>query len=143
MNGFLRAYYGKGWQYVREYIDMTIKKSGNNGYHMHIGESMTAKGVFNLTRNEVEYCNDLWTKAASLAQTETQLKNVKMSELSWRYWKGCNMASEFSRLLPATQWQAANKALYDDYAKYGVVRCSEGSMLTTTPDFSGVPSSWR
>jgi hypothetical protein len=143
MNDFLRAYYGKGWQYVREYIDMTIKKSGNNDNHMHIGENMTAKGVFNLTRNEVEYCNNLWTKAASLAQTETQLKNVKMSELSWRYWKGCNMVSEFSRLLPVAQWRAANKALYDDYAKYGIVRFSEGSMLSAAPNFNLSPSDWK
>ena len=143
MNDFLRAYYGKGWQYVREYIDMTIKHSGECGTHMHIFDSMTEKGTFMLTGNEIKYCNELWVKAAELAQDETTLTHVKMSELAWRYWKGCNMLSEFSRLQNPTKWRDANKALYADYQKYGIVRCSEGSMITTTPDYYSIPSKWR
>ena len=143
MNDFLRAYYGKGWQYVREYIDMTIKNSGNNNTHMPIWTDMTSKGVFNLTKNEVAYCDDLWTKAVELADNEVILKNVKMSELVWRYWKGCNKVAEFSRLQNPTKWRDANKALYADYQQYGIVRFSEGRLLSTTPDFYLIPSKWR
>ena len=143
MNDFLRAYYGKGWQYIREYIDMTTENTGTCCRHMHIFTSMTEKGVLDLKINEINYCNKLWEKAAELAETQTQLKNVKMSELSWRYWKGCNMVSEFSRLLPVSTWQNANQTLYNDYMQYGITRCSEGSLLSTNPDFSKVPSKWR
>jgi hypothetical protein len=143
MNDFLMSYYGPGWQYVREYIDMTMKNSGNRNQHMHIFDNMTEKGVLNLNANEIRYCNELWAKANQLAATAEQQRHVKMSELSWRYWKGCNKVSEFSRILNITGWQAANKALYNDYVKYGITRCSEGSMLSTNPDFRQVPSSWR
>ena len=143
MNDFLRAYYGKGWQYVREYIDMTIKHSGVGNRHMAIWSDMTSKGVFKLTNNEVAYCNELWLKAAELAENETTLKNVNMSALAWRYWKGCNMVSEFSRLQNPTVWRDANKALYKDYQKYGIVRCSEGSLITTTPNYFSTPDNWR
>ncbi|MEI6580470.1 MAG: DUF4838 domain-containing protein, partial [Eubacteriales bacterium] len=153
MNDFLRAYYGKGWQYIREYINMTIKKSGNGDNHMPYDQQMTAKGVFNLTRNEVEYCNDLWEKATALAETETQVRNIKMSELSWRYWKGCNKVSEFSRIKPIHDWMAANEALYDDYIKYDIKYCSQDSLITDIPEqeilwllktnFWLIPSKWR
>jgi hypothetical protein len=83
MNDFLRAYYGEGWQYVREYIDMTMEHSGVGNRHMAIWSKMDNKGVFKLTNNEVEYCNELWVKAAELAEDETQMMRVKMSELSW------------------------------------------------------------
>ncbi len=143
MNDFLRAYYGEGWQYVREYIDMTVKHAGVGNRHMAIWSDMKSKGVFKLTGNEIEYCNELWDKAAQLAGNETYLKNVKMSELAWRYWKACNTVSEFSRLQNPVKWRDANKALYKDYQKYGIVRCSEGSVISTTPDFFALPSTWR
>ncbi|MEI6579824.1 MAG: DUF4838 domain-containing protein, partial [Eubacteriales bacterium] len=143
MNDFLRAYYGKGWQYVREYIDLTTKNTGTCNQHMYIFNSMTGKGVLNLNISEINYCNELWAQAAELADTQVQLKNVKMSELSWRYWKGCNKVSEFSRLQEIPTWKAANDALYNDYTKYGIVRCSEGEMLSIQPDLWLVPSKWR
>ncbi len=143
MNDFLRAYYGKGWQYVREYIDMTVKNSGECGNHMHIFDSMTDKGTFILTGNEIKYCNELWVKAAALAESDTQQKNVKLSELSWRYWKGCNRVSEFSRIQNISGWKTENEKLYNDYMKYGITRCSEGSLLSTNPDFTQIPSKWR
>ncbi|MEI6580333.1 MAG: DUF4838 domain-containing protein, partial [Eubacteriales bacterium] len=143
MNDFLRAYYGKGWQYVREYINMTIKKSGTWGTHMTIWERITETGVFILVPNEIKYCNDLWTKAAALAETEIQLKNVNMSELAWRYWKGCKKVLEFSRIKNIFGWKAENEKLYKDYQKYGVTRFSEGNLITTAPDFSKIPSDWK
>ncbi|MGI6247926.1 MAG: DUF4838 domain-containing protein [Acutalibacteraceae bacterium] len=143
MNEFLKAYYGAGWQYVREYIDMTIKHSGNCGSYMYIYCPITSKAVFNLTDNQVEYCNELWSKAAELAENETQLRNIRMSELSWRYWKACNMKSEFSRLRHPEEWRGENEALYGDYQKYGITRCSELNYFSANPNFCLPPNCWR
>lgn len=143
INDFMRAYYGDGWQYVREYIDLTTRKSGNGKNHMHIWASMTSKGVLKLTKNEIAYADDLWAKAAELAQSETHLRHVRMSELSWRYWKGCNKVSEFSRTGNINGWKAENEALYNDYVNYGIVRFNEGRLLTTTPDFCKTPDTWK
>lgn len=145
MNDFLRAYYGKGWQYIREFIDTTIKNAGRDGGHMTISESADKKGWLDLEMNEIIYCNDLWKSAAALADTDTQLKNIKMSELSWRQWKGNNKVLEFSRFQPVWGWVEANKALYNDYVKYGITYRSEGHLLTIEAVgwFLYVPTKWR
>ncbi|OQA64820.1 MAG: hypothetical protein BWY37_01982 [Firmicutes bacterium ADurb.Bin262] len=143
MNGFLMAYYGDGWQYVREYIDMTTRNTGTRCRHMHIFDSMTDKGVLDLTPNDIAYCDGLWAKAEELAQTPDHLRRVQMSELSWRYWKGCNKAAEFSRWQLPEQWKGANKRLFRDYGTFGITRFSEGAMLTARPDFCATPDKWR
>ncbi|MGI6247929.1 MAG: DUF4838 domain-containing protein [Acutalibacteraceae bacterium] len=143
MNEFLKAYYGAGWQYVREYIDMTIKHTGKYGFHTSIYRRMHYPGVFILSPKQVVYCNDLWAKAAELAENETHLRRVRMSQLSWRYWKACNKRSEFSRLRPKEEWRAENEALYNDYQKYGIIRCSEGNYFSANPDFYSTPDKWR
>ena len=145
MNDFLRAYYGKGWQYIREFIDMTIKNAGRDGGHMTISESADKKGWLDFSTNEIIYCNDLWKNAVALADTDTQLKNVRMSELCWRQWKGNNKVLEFSRFQPVWVWAAANKALYNDYVKYGITYRSEGHLLTigSVGWFLYVPTKWR
>lgn len=145
MNGFMRAYYGKGWQYIREFIDMTVKNAGRDGGHMTISESPDKKGWLDLDTGEIKYCDDLWKKAVALADTQTQLKNVRMSELCWRQWKGNNKVLEFSRLQEPSAWISANKALYDDYVKYGVAYRSEGHLLTTEAIgwYLYMPTKWR
>jgi len=143
MDGFLKAYYGKGWQYVREYINMTVKKCGMWGTHMTIWESTAELGVFVLTPNDIKHCNNLWKKAEALAETETQKINVRMSELSWRYWKGCKKVSEFSRISNPFGWKAENEKLYNDYKKYGFDLFSEGYQITSSPDFSKTPCDWK
>ena len=143
MNEFLKAYYGTGWQYVREYINMTIKHTGKYGFHTSIYRRMHYPGVFILSPKQVAYCNDLWAKAAELAENETHLRRVRMSELSWRYWKACNKRSEFSRLRTKEEWRAEHEALYNDYQKYGIIRCSEGNYFSANPDFYSTPDKWR
>lgn len=142
MNGFLKAYYGDGWQYIREYIDMTSKKTGVYPTHNIIFSPMFNPGVLLLTNNEIAYMNNLWVKAKSICENERQLENIKLSELSWRYWKGCNMRSEFSRLQIPDVWQAANKQLYNDMKAAGITRFSELKYLTDTPDFKKAPFTW-
>ncbi|NLA77865.1 MAG: DUF4838 domain-containing protein, partial [Clostridiales bacterium] len=97
MNEFLKAYYGDGWQYIREYIDMTSEHTGINGTHMSIYEHLCSEGMLSMTDNEIAYCDDLWNNAKNLAQTPEMLKNVERSELSWRLWKSANRKAEFSR----------------------------------------------
>ena len=144
MNDFLRAYYGKGWQYIREFIDMTTEHAGRDGGHMTISESPDKKGWLSFKKNDIDYCEDLWRKAAELADNEAHLKNVKMSELCWRQWKGNNKVLEFSRIQIPSAWIGANKALYEDYVKYGVTMRSEGHPLEVSFDsFLYIPTKWR
>ncbi len=144
MNGFLKAYYGEeSWKYVREYIDMTTKNTGNCGRHMNIYRSMTDKGVLDITIAEREYIDALWENAKAKAKDENELLRIGKSEISWRYWKACNNLDEYCILRPETR-RNANEQLYNDMKKFKITRLHEGNkgLLTAEPDFSQIPSKW-
>jgi len=149
MDGFLKAYYGGGWQYMREFIDLISGAAGtprlSGGYRkLGIGPLPTDKALLNLRPNQVRYADKLWSKAVELAGSETCEQNVLRSQLSWRFWKGCNRAAEFSRWQLPGRWLAANEQLYNDLAAFGVTRYSEGALLLAEPrNWWGTPMDWH
>ncbi len=145
INGFMQAYYGEGWQYVKEYVRYTGTQTGLCNRHMTIYRPMTDKSVLDLNKYEIDYLNNLWVKAKELADTPAVLEHVCRSELSWRYWKACNKRSEFSRLQKKDNWISANEEFYNDLVKFGIARICEGDggKLDPNPDFTSIPSKWR
>jgi hypothetical protein len=159
MNGFLKAYYGGGWQYMRQFIDFTSANAGTKLIHRKLGifNSPTDKDLLNLGPNKINYADALWEKAIELAGdayagAETCRQHVLRSQLSWRFWKGANKAGEFWRLRPVEQWQAANERLYHDFKTFGITRYSEGwndtdyswRFLPEPPaNWWGTPMDWR
>jgi len=96
MNEFLEAYYGAGWTYVREYIDLTSKLALNGGYKLDGDEQPTTavcgQGIYDhpftaITREEYynfEYrFDDCWAMAEAMAEGK-QKENVHRSALQWR-----------------------------------------------------------
>lgn len=143
-DGFLRNYYGDGWQYVKEYIRITCAKTGQNDKHMTIFKSMTDESILKLTKNEIEYIDELWINAKALAQNDLIYENVERSELSWRYWKGCNKEAEFSRTGNTLGWRDENQKLYEDFKRLGITRLRESRpMNDNVTNFWGIPSDWR
>lgn len=142
MNGFLKAYYGGGWQYIREYIDMTTAKTGTEGRHTTIGSEMDDRAVLNLKPNEIVYMDELWAKAKELALDEKQLLHVRRSEISWRYWKANNRFGEYSPLGNPKGWYAENKKLYEDMKEFGVKRIRERRLMSSDPQLWQVPRLW-
>ncbi|MGI6745835.1 MAG: DUF4838 domain-containing protein [Acutalibacteraceae bacterium] len=143
-DGFLREYYGDAWQYIREYIRITCAKTGLNGKHMTIYRSMSDRSVLTLTKNEIKYIDELWATAKSLAENEVIYENVERSELSWRYWKGCNKAEEFSRTENFLGWKDENSRLYEDFKRLGITQLREGRLMKdNVTDFTGTPDDWR
>ncbi|MDR2647762.1 MAG: DUF4838 domain-containing protein [Oscillospiraceae bacterium] len=151
MNGFLKAYYGAGWQYMREFIDFVGENAGTPsliGTHRKVGIGVqpTDKALLDLKPNQIAYADALWEKAIALADSETRKQNVLRSQLSWRFWKGCNQVAEFGWTLPTAERMAANEALYNDFKAFGITRYCEGgenAMLTENPNFFNPPSTWR
>jgi len=155
MNGFLKAYYGEGWQYLRAFIDLTTANAGTKRPHRKLGifNRPTDKDLLNMGINKIRYADALWEKAIELAGdeklgAETREQRVRRSQLSWRFWKGANKAAEFWRLRPVEAWQAANEALYNDFVDFGVTRYKEGGypstewMLRKPGDWWGTPENW-
>ena len=142
MDGFLKAYYGGGWQYVREFIRMMTDYTGKYGQHMTIYRSMTDKSVLCFSKREINYCDDLWQNAVAKAGTPAQQQNVERSLLCWRYWKACNRVAEFSR--KNNKDGQESQKLYDDFVAFGIRRIFEGGngMLSAAPDLTNVPREW-
>ncbi|MBQ2847115.1 MAG: DUF4838 domain-containing protein [Clostridia bacterium] len=88
MDEFLEAYYGKGFSYIRGFIDMTIEKAVAENKHLKIYDSM--EDTLDFGALDIEKADELWANAKKEAQTEEQLNNIKRSEICWRYWKGYN-----------------------------------------------------
>ena len=95
MNEFLEAYYGAGWTFVREYIDITSRLAKNGGYKLDGNENPTnavcGQGIYDhpltvITRQE--YFNyelrfdECWTLAEELAGDRKEF--VHRSALQWR-----------------------------------------------------------
>ena len=119
MNEFLEAYYGAGWENIREFIDITTKRAANKITHLGISQD-PAKSLPGIKAKEIKKCDELWKNAEAMAQDETYLARVQRSELCWRFWKCANHKREFSRLRPAKIWMSAQENLYNDYKKFNV-----------------------
>jgi len=153
MNGFLKAYYGGGWQYVRKFIDLISESTGKPGWGgrhrgMSIYISPTDKGLLDLKPNQIRYADMLWEKAIDLAGNEACKQNVLRSQLSWRFWKGCNKVQEFSRLQLPGKCMAANEQLFNDFEAFGITRYHESwahdaGALKRPADWRGTPEAWH
>ena len=88
MNEFLEAYYGAGWESIRQFIDMTVEKPVEDGGHLMIYSAMS--DTLGFSDEDVAAADILWENAKAAAGTEQQKNNVIRSELSWRIWKAYN-----------------------------------------------------
>ena len=148
MNGFLKAYYGGGWQYMREFMDLTIANAGKAFPHKKMGIYISPyeKDLLCLKLNQIRYADKLWAKAAELAGSGACEQNVLRSQLCWRFWKGCAKAIEFWRLREPAVWQTANEQLYNDFVSFGITQYREGGATAAfkkPADWWGTPADWR
>ena len=135
MNGFLKAYYGSGWQQIRTFIDMTSEKCVKDGNKLGIYNDMG--DTLDFSKDDIERADDLWEKAKKLSADEPEaLANIERSEISWRYWKCCNNVAEFSNIAPTKE--SASRELYEDIVALGVTRFNEGSALGEPAEFGTV-----
>ncbi len=113
MNEFLEAYYGKGWENIRQFIDMTVNKPVEEGEHLSIYASMY--DTLGFSSDDIKIADTLWENARAAAENEDVLNNIRRSEICWRYWKVYN---------------AFNKkdadALTEDVKAFGITMLHEG-----------------
>lgn len=119
MDEFLRAYYGKGWQNIRQFIDMTTEKAVPENQHLKIYDPMSE--TLDFSKEDIAKADELWENAKNEADNDTILSNIKRSEICWRYWKGFNVYNKKEA-----------KQLIADIKEMGITMCHEGD--TTGPD---------
>lgn len=116
MNEFLEAYYGKGWENIRNFIDLTIEKAVEDGEHLFIYSSMNE--TLGFSREDIKKADTLWENAKAAAESETVLQRIKRSEICWRYWKAYNKYGK----------EEAEK-LISDIKAFGITVISEGDLF--------------
>ena len=81
MNAFLKAYYGKGWENIRSYIDLTtvLSEADCQDCMNHPKHSVVLK-LYPLVEDNL---NEWWDKAEE--QAGSRLEYVQRSRLQWRY----------------------------------------------------------
>ena len=143
MNEFLAAYYGEGWKFVREYIDITTRLASNGGYKLDGNENPTSavcgQGIYDhpftvITRQEYynyEYrLDECWEMAEALAGDRKEF--VQRSAMQWR----------LAKLYLHPNAEAA-AALIADAKAAGVVWKEGNINVLASSDLSLSPYYWK
>ena len=127
MNEFLAAYYGKGWRYVKAYIDFTSSKAVQNHYGIYSNPFIIIpKEDYAAMEDSIIYW---WDKAEELAGN--RIENVKNSRQQWEYIRlMLHPDAEKGKLLYDTITGA--KALF-----------SESKVEVDNLDFGASPDTWH
>ena len=113
MNEFLAAFYGAGWESIRQFIDMTIEKPIEDGEHLMIYSAMS--DTLGFTDEDVEKADALWEAAKAAAETDIHRNNLARSEICWRLWKAYNGYNK-----------DGNAQLVEDIRALGITMTHEG-----------------
>ena len=136
-NGFLKTYYGNGWRYLREYIDI-INELGNHKCHIFYGYP---GGFFDFEeiRENAHFLDELWIKAKESA-TDEEIKRIENEEMSWIYLKQC--AFYETQYLNGSEEQReayidSNKHLHDMILEFGHLYAVNGVV-----NYDDSPDTW-
>ena len=149
MDEFLRDYYGAGWTYIREYIDLTTKKAAERHLFIYdtpdrifpfakippedIGVDPEKIAEWNRTVKEnpavkpaeeiafAEYLLGLWSKALAAAETDDHHAHVMQSSVQALYY------AEF--ILPAERFESLNIPMLDAIRATGITMFREGTPI--------------
>jgi hypothetical protein len=128
MDEFLAAYYGAGWESVRQYIDWTCARAEKK--HMNIWNPISA--VFAIKEDEREEITAMlegyWDRAEELAGD--RLDAVKRSRLQWECVK---------LMLKADKERA--RAFLDELKERNILWC-EWNALPVNPNLSKTADTW-
>ena len=143
VDGFCNAYYGAGGKYIHQALDICCENAGDETGHLKIYQD--TKENISLNSRQIAQIDKYFEAAREAAETETQLENIKRSELSWRYWKIAGRRGEFCLMNPK-RFDEKQK-LYDDIIACGTMRMSESMEWGDITDCQAVryvnPNKWH
>ncbi len=88
-----------------------------------------------MTTHQIEYCNELWKKAKEAVPEDGQLDRLRSAEISYRVWKSCNSAGEFTKLQRPSRWIESNRQLFADINEQAQLHHDEGSVYVSPEEF--------
>lgn len=131
MDAFLKAFYGEGWEYIRQYIDKTTELAAD-GHRIASGNPFDAITMDEYLANEESF-DALWNAAEELAGDRIDF--VKRAHYQWRYIKLClhPNAEEAQKLIADTS---------DSFATRVGWREKQWNVDTSKSDLSKAPTEW-
>ena len=145
MDAFLEAYYGPGWTYVRQFIDLIteISDKRNHCYGIHASpEEIYGKHPFSPYNEQLI---EWWDKAEEMAETDLQLEHVRRSRICCDYMR---IGSVFRDKMNSSEegsvqeMRASVQKLYNDCKELGIARIAENCPLPETVDPNVNPRAW-
>lgn len=123
VDSFMKAFYGKGAEYVHEYFDLLHKRVIDCG--VHFGPAFACgdrlKNLF--TQEDLEHLDEVWQKAVDACEPGSKEQvHVMRSQLSYRYYKRECGEREFAK-----DFDREDRAFLSDCRKLGVTRFNEGA----------------
>ncbi|MCL2517830.1 MAG: DUF4838 domain-containing protein [Oscillospiraceae bacterium] len=86
MDEFLQGYYGKGWEYIRKFIDFNTEASAKKNHfyiYSHPYDIISAADIF----NNIEMIDGWFAKAEEMADNDKILAHIQQSKLQYTYAK--------------------------------------------------------
>lgn len=139
LNSILKARYGDGWKYLREYIDDLYELAQAKCHPFY----STAAGYYDYSsvNEKADEIDLLWDKAEAAA-TDEQKERIEHERISWLYLKQCAAydtdytdGSEQSR----AEYAAENERLYQLMQRFNL---NNSHILKGTVDYTASPSTW-
>ena len=121
MDKFLQSYYGSGWTYVRQYIDLMEELSSEKHWTCNAPPS----GIFNFdtVAANADKINALWDSAEAAADSASILANVQRSRLAATYIVQSAIYDDVMKNGSQAEKEAyyeKNQELYNEYLKFDV-----------------------
>ena len=127
IDGFMAAYYGEGWRYLRAYADLT--EAFTKGRHMGIFEYPYNYFDYDKLAAMEETFDGFWDKAEAAAGDRAEY--VRRSRLQWKFMK--------LELHPDAE---AGKRFFAEVTEFGVKWNEWISVTADKIDFALPPSKW-
>lgn len=139
---FLKGFYGDGWSYIREYIEVTYELGSENEWHIWTKNRWDEVITYEQYLENYDYLRSLWDKAESLANTDYEKLNVRRGALQMRYIEVCMAYRKYALSGNQADFEAF-KSLNLEYADYMSTLEHHQFSLPANWTVDGNPDLWK
>lgn len=130
MDEFMKVYYGSGWTYVRQYLDLMEELSADQHWNCNAPPS----SIFNFetVAANADKINALWDSAEAAADSASILADIQRSRLAATYIVQSAIYDDLMKNGTAAEKEAyyeKNQELYDEYIKFDVAWNERGEKI--------------
>ncbi len=139
LNDFLKGYYGKGWEYLRKYLEILDETTSK----IHIGCFSSPYDIFSEFAKRIDEIYSLFDKAYELAETSEQKQRVRTDRIGPLYVDLC-LNHEKRKEEDPEKLLADKKFYYNEMKECGINPCEWNSYVSEDQiNWDDPPYNWR